>query len=380
MSVTGIPEGDVLEGDPRFMRLALALGYRNLGRTWPNPSVGAVVVAGEPGAERIVGQGVTAPGGRPHAEPLALAMAGAAARGATLYVSLEPCSHHGRTPPCTDAIVAAGITRVVTALEDPDPRVAGRGHGLLREAGIAVTTGVLAREAARDHRGHVTRVTQGRPSLHLKLAQTRDGFAGAPAERLRITGPIADGAVHLWRAHADAILVGIGTARADDPSLTVRLPGLSDRSPLRVVLDSALRILPSTSLVRSARDVPTLMITTRRAPIHAKRMLASFGVEVIGVESDRSGRIDLAAALQALAERGITRVCCEGGPQLADALAAADLVDVFTRITGPNALGGAGGLPAIGPALAERLASGHLRPVETRTFGPDRAVTYERSA
>jgi diaminohydroxyphosphoribosylaminopyrimidine deaminase/5-amino-6-(5-phosphoribosylamino)uracil reductase len=361
------------------MRLALALGHRNLGRTWPNPSVGAVVVAGEPGAERIVGQGVTAPGGRPHAEPIALAMAGAAGHGATLYVSLEPCSHHGRTPPCTDAIIGAGIARVMTALTDPDPRVAGRGHGLLAEAGIAVTTGLLAEEAARDHRGHVTRVTQGRPSLHLKLAQTRDGFAGAPTERLRITGPIADGAVHLWRAHADAILVGIGTARADDPALTVRLPGLSDRSPLRVVLDSSLRILPSTYLVRSARDVPTLVVTTRRAPIHAKRMLASFGVEVIAVDSDRTGRIDLAEALRAMAERGLTRICCEGGPGLADALAEADLVDVFTLITGPNALGGAGGLPAVGPALQERLARGHLRAIETRPLGPDRAVTYERS-
>lgn len=365
--------------DRRFMRLALALGHRNLGRTWPNPSVGAVVVAGEPGAERIVGQGVTAPGGRPHAEPIALAMAGAAGHGATLYVSLEPCSHHGRTPPCTDAIIGAGIAQVMTALTDPDPRVAGRGHGLLAEAGIAVTTGLLAEEAARDHRGHVTRVTQGRPSLHLKLAQTRDGFAGAPTERLRITGPIADGAVHLWRAHADAILVGIGTARADDPALTVRLPGLSDRSPLRVVLDSSLRILPSTYLVRSARDVPTLVVTTRRAPIHAKRMLASFGVEVIAVDSDRTGRIDLAEALRALAERGLTRICCEGGPGLADALAEADLVDVFTLITGPNALGGAGGLPAVGPALQERLARGHLRAIETRPLGPDRAVTYERS-
>ncbi|MFD1279525.1 bifunctional diaminohydroxyphosphoribosylaminopyrimidine deaminase/5-amino-6-(5-phosphoribosylamino)uracil reductase RibD [Methylobacterium goesingense] len=361
------------------MRLALALGHRNLGRTWPNPSVGAVVVAGEPGAERIVGQGVTAPGGRPHAEPMALAMAGAAARGATLYVSLEPCSHHGRTPPCTDAIIGAGITRVVTALTDPDSRVAGRGHGLLAEAGIAVTTGLLAEEAARDHRSHVTRVTLGRPSLHLKLAQTRDGFAGAPNERLRITGPIADGAVHLWRAHADAILVGIGTARADDPALTVRLPGLSDRSPLRVVLDSSLRILPSTYLVRSARDVPTLIVTTRRAPIHAKRMLASFGVEVIAVDSSRTGRIDLDEALRALADRGLTRICCEGGPGLADALAEANLVDVFTLITGPTALGGAGGLPAVGAALQERLAHGHLRAIETRSLGPDRAVTYERS-
>ncbi len=270
--LTGAAVSDWSALDHRAMRLALALGRRHLGCTWPNPSVGAVVVADG----RIVGQAATAPGGRPHAEPLALAMAGDAARGATLYVSLEPCSHHGRTPPCTDAAIAAGIARVVTAMEDPDPRVAGRGHALLREAGIAVETGLLREEARRDHRGHVSRVTRGRPSLHLKLARTRDGFA-APSggERLKITGAVADGVVHLWRAHADAIMVGIGTARADDPSLTVRLPGLSDRSPLRIVLDSTLRLTPSTHLVRGARDIPTLVVTGRHTPAHARRMLAS---------------------------------------------------------------------------------------------------------
>lgn len=365
-----------MSDDARFMRLALALGSRNLGRTWPNPSVGAVVVA----EGRIVGQGVTEVGGRPHAEPQALAMAGEAARGATLYVTLEPCSHHGRTPPCTEAIQAAGIARVVTALEDPDPRVAGRGHALLRESGIAVETGILRAIAARDHLGHVTRITKGRPSLHLKLARTLDGFAaGAPDQRLRITGPIADGAVHLWRAHADAILVGIGTARADDPSLTVRLPGLSGRSPLRIVLDSTLRLQPFTHLVRGACDIPTLVVTTRNAPVHAKRMLASFGVEVLSVAADATGRIDLPAALGALSERGLTRICCEGGPRLADALAQADLVDLCTLITGPAALG-AGGLPAIGPHLDASLSAGHLKAIETRAYGPDRAVTYERSA
>lgn len=368
------------EADRRSMRLALALGRRNLGRTWPNPSVGAVVVAGEPGSERIVGQGLTAPGGRPHAEPQALAMAGEAARGATLYVTLEPCSHHGRTPPCTDAIVTAGIARVVTAIEDPDPRVSGRGHALLAQAGIAVTTDVLREEAARDQVGHFTRAAQGRPSLHLKLARTQDGFAaGSPHQRLQITGPIANGAVHLWRAHSDAIMIGIETARADDPALTVRLPGLSDRSPVRVVLDSKLRLQPSTYLVRGARDVPTLVVTTRGAPVHAKRMLASFGVEVIAVDADGAGRVDLRAALETLVERGLTRICSEGGPRLADSLAEADLVDVLTVITGSIALGDGGGLPAIGPHLGGRLSSGHLRLVESRDLGPDRAVTYERS-
>ncbi|MCJ2132131.1 bifunctional diaminohydroxyphosphoribosylaminopyrimidine deaminase/5-amino-6-(5-phosphoribosylamino)uracil reductase RibD [Methylobacterium sp. E-045] len=361
------------------MRLALAIGRRNLGRTWPNPSVGAVVVAGETGRERIIGQGVTAPGGRPHAEPLALAMAGEGARGATLYVTLEPCSHHGATPPCVDAIIASGITRVVTAIQDPDSRVAGRGHARLVEAGIAVTQDVLRDEAARDHRGHITRVTMGRPSLHLKLARTLDGFAaGAPDERLRITGPIADGAVHLWRAHADAILVGIGTARADDPSLTVRLPGLSQRSPLRIVLDSTLRLSPTSHLVRSARDIPTLVVTTRSAPIHAKRMLASFGVETVQVSACSHGRIDLSAALSRLAEHGLTRICCEGGPHLADSLAAADLVDVCTLVTGPRAIGG-GGLPAVGEALTTRLHGPGFGITEARAFGADQSVTYERS-
>ena len=361
--------------DRRAMRLALALGRRNLGRTWPNPSVGAVVVAGG----RIVGQAVTAVGGRPHAEPLALAMAGEAARGATLYVTLEPCSHHGRTPPCTDATIAAGIARVVTAIEDPDPRVAGRGHAGLRAAGITVETGLLREEAARDHRGHFARVTRGRPSLHLKLARTRDGFAApSTGERLKITGPIADGAVHLWRAHADAIMVGIGTARADDPSLTVRLPGLAGRSPLRVVLDSTLRLNPASHLVRGARDLPTLVLTGRGAPAHARRMLASFGVEIAFVPTDAGGRIDLPAALTALAERGLTRICSEGGPALADALAAHDLIDACTLITGPVTLGEAGGLPALGDNLARRLADGTFTEVEARDFGPDTAVTYER--
>ncbi|WP_036302253.1 bifunctional diaminohydroxyphosphoribosylaminopyrimidine deaminase/5-amino-6-(5-phosphoribosylamino)uracil reductase RibD [Methylobacterium sp. 77] len=365
--------------DRRYMRLALALGRRNLGRTWPNPSVGAVMVAGPEGSERIVGQGVTAPGGRPHGEPIALDMAGEAARGATLYVTLEPCSHHGATPPCVDAIIAAGIARVVTAIEDPDPRVAGRGHARLTEAGLAVTRNILRDEAARDHRGHITRATKGRPSLHLKLARTQDGFAaGAPDERLRITGPIADGAVHLWRAHADAILVGIGTARADDPSLTVRLPGLSQHSPVRIVLDSTLRLSPASHLVRSARDIPTLVVTTRSAPIHARRMLASFGVETIQVDACSHGRIDLSAALANLAERGFTRLCCEGGPHLADSLAAADLVDVCTLITGPRAISG-GGLPAVGEALNDRVHGPGFRVSETRAFGPDLSVTYERS-
>ena len=367
-----------MSDDTSFMRLALALGRRGLGTTWPNPSVGAVVV--EPGTGRILGTGATAPGGRPHGEPLALAAAGEAARGATLYVTLEPCSHHGRTPPCTDAILAAGIARVVSALEDPDPRVAGRGHALLRAGGVAVETGLLRGEAARNHIGHVTRVTRGRPALHLKLARTRDGFcAAAGTERLRITGPVADGAVHLWRAHADAILIGIGTARADDPSLTVRLPGLADRSPLRIVLDTHLRLSPASVLARTARDTPTLVLTTRSAPAHARRALEALWVEVVTVPVDASGRIDLPAALAHLGARGLTRLCSEGGPRLAEALTQADLIDACTLVTGPMELGPGGGLPALGPTLAGALGGDGFHAAERLQLGPDTAVTYERN-
>lgn len=367
-----------MSDDTNFMRLALALGRRGLGTTWPNPSVGAVVV--EPATGRILGTGATAPGGRPHGEPLALAAAGEAARGATLYVTLEPCSHHGRTPPCTDAILASGIARVVSAIEDPDPRVAGRGHALLRAGGVTVETGLLGDEAARDHIGHITRVTRGRPALHLKLARTRDGFcAAAGPERLRITGPVADGAVHLWRAHADAILIGIGTARADDPSLTVRLPGLAARSPLRVVLDTHLRLSPASVLARTARDTPTLVLTTRSAPAHARRALEALGVAVATVPADGAGGIDLPAALAYLGERGLTRLCSEGGPRLAEALARADLIDACTLVTGPVELGAAGGLPALGPLLAEALAGDRFREAERLQLGPDAAVTYERN-
>ncbi|MDP4006160.1 bifunctional diaminohydroxyphosphoribosylaminopyrimidine deaminase/5-amino-6-(5-phosphoribosylamino)uracil reductase RibD [Methylobacterium sp. NEAU K] len=367
-----------MSDDVRFMRLALALGRRGLGTTWPNPSVGAVVV--DPGTGRILGTGATAPGGRPHGETLALADAGADARGAALYVTLEPCSHHGRTPPCTDAILAAGIARVASALEDPDPRVAGRGHALLRQGGVSVETGLMREAAARDHAGHITRVTRGRPALHLKLARTRDGFcAGAGPERLRITGPVADGAVHLWRAHADAILIGIGTARADDPSLTVRLPGLAGRSPLRIVLDSHLHLSPASVLARTARDTGTLVLTTRSAPAHARRALEALGVEIATVPADAAGRIDLPAALAHLGTRGLTRLCSEGGPRLAEALAQADLIDACTLVTAPVELGAAGGLPALGRELTRALASEEFRVAERLRLGPDEAVTYERA-
>ncbi|CAH1668682.1 fused diaminohydroxyphosphoribosylaminopyrimidine deaminase/5-amino-6-(5-phosphoribosylamino)uracil reductase [Chelatococcus asaccharovorans] len=351
--------------DRRFMADALALGRRHLGLTWPNPSVGALVVA--PGPEGLIlGRGMTQSGGRPHGEPVALAAAGAAARGATLYVTLEPCSHWGRTPPCADAIIAAGIARVVSALEDPDPRVAGTGHARLRAAGIDVTTGLLAAEAERAHRGHILRVREGRPAITVKLAMTADGFAGVAGERLRITGPVANGHVHLMRAHADAIMVGVGTVLADDPALTVRLPGMEAYSPVRVVIDTMLRTPPGAVVAETAGLYPTWIIAGRDAPVAAERALVARGVEVMRLGS--TGTVDLHAAMRLLATRGVTRVFCEGGPRLADALAAAGLVDELVTVSGPRplrALSARPGIPALGPHLAGLARGGIVKTVAT---------------
>lgn len=363
------------EWDTRLLRLALALGRRNLGRTWPNPSVGAVVVEEDGDAPVIVAQDVTAPGGRPHAEPLALAAAGAAARGATLYVSLEPCSHHGRTPPCVEGIVKAGIRRVVTAMEDPDPRVAGRGHAILREAGIAVSAGLMPDEARRAHCGHVKRVTGGRPWVILKLARTADGYAARrQGPRLLVTGEAANRRVHMMRAHADAILIGTGTALGDDPLLTVRLPGLADRSPVRVVVDATLGLPPALRVFASAGHVPTWIVAKSDAPAAAEKRLTGAGVEVLRLPG-AGARVDVGDVLRLLAERGITTVLVEGGPRLAEALAGAGLVDELVLLTSSIALGEEG-VPALGPALRLVLA-GNMRRTGCDTVGPDTIEWFE---
>lgn len=370
------PRPDLRPHDERYMRMALAIGARHLGLTWPNPSVGAVVVD-ESGPEPvIVAQGVTQPGGRPHAERVALEMAGERARGATLYVSLEPCSHHGRTPPCIDAVRDYGVARVVTALEDPDTRVSGRGHAILREAGVAVLCGVLAGEATRAHRGHILRVTQGRPSVLLKLARTADGYAARKGGgRLMISGPRSNARTHLIRARHDAIMVGIGTVLADDPLLTVRLPGLEPRSPVRVVIDSALRTPADAQIVRTASQIPTWIVAAEEAPVEAERRLVAAGAEVMRASS-RAGRVAIEEALRLLATRGITRVFSEGGPNLAEALIEADCVDEFATTTSRTALG-EDGLPAIGPRLSQALPGRFVR-VSSEDLGPDVLEFYER--
>jgi len=364
--------------DTRFMALALNIGRRGLGRTWPNPAVGAVIVRTDGPAPIIVGRGWTQPGGRPHAEIEALRRAGAAARGATLYVTLEPCSHDGKTPPCANAAIAAGIVRVVSAIEDPNPQVLGAGHARLGAAGIAVEVGLGAEEARRDHAGHIRRMRDGRPHVMLKLAVSADGKVGASGRRpAQITGEATRERVHLMRARSDAIMVGVGTALADDPMLNCRLPGMEKNSPVRIVVDSALRLPLGSRLVRSARETPVWVIAAGEAPQPAAAALQEQGVEVLR-SAGTGGRLDLAAVLKLLAARGITRLMVEGGPTLAAALLSADLVDeaeLFhsSVVLGPEGIDALEGLP-----LTALTQSPRLKAVSSAAIGVDRQEVFER--
>ncbi len=364
--------------DQRFMQLALTLGRRGQGLTWPNPAVGAVVV--KDGV--IIGRGWTQPGGRPHAEPEALKRAGEAARGATLYVTLEPCSHVGKSPPCADAVIAAGIARVVSAIEDPNPEVAGQGHAKLRAAGITVDIGLGAAEAARDHAGHFRRVRDGRPHVILKLAVSSDDKIGAAGRKpVAISGEAAKARVHLLRAQCDAILVGIGTVRADDPLLTCRLPGMAARSPVRVVLDRSLRIPGSSRLVHSARETPLWVMTSNLAEAPAAMKLGAAGAKVIRVATATPPPgLDLPAVLRALAEKGITRLLVEGGARVASSLVAAGFVDEVWLLRGAEPVG-AGGLAALGALpLTAITQSPNFQVRASESLQKDTLTIYERAA
>ncbi len=348
--------------DRRFMAMALALAARGLGRVWPNPAVGCVLVKDD----RIVARGWTQPGGRPHAEAFALASAGNAARGAAAYVTLEPCSHHGRTPPCADALIDAGVARVVVATTDPDPRVDGRGLEKLRSAGIAVETGVMAAEAEALNRGFILNRTVGRPLVTLKLASSADGrIATVTGESQWITGPAARAHGHRLRATHDAILIGSGTALADDPALTCRLPGLADRSPVRVVLDRRLRLAPDTALAGTARDLPTTVLTAPSHDQERRRRLEDRGVEVRTYDGTP------ASALADLAAAGITRLLIEGGAGVAGAFLRAGLVDRIVWYRAGLVIGG-DGRPAVEPIGALRLDEmPRWRRAELRRIGDD---------
>ena len=360
------------------MALALALGRRGLGRTWPNPAVGAVIVRRDGDAPLIVGRGWTQPGGRPHAEIEALRRAGEAARGATLYVTLEPCSHHGKSPPCADAVIAAGVARVVSALEDPNPEVAGAGHARLRAAGIVVEVSVGAEEARHDHAGHLRRMRYGRPHVALKLAISADGkVAAAGRKPVAITGEAVRERVHLMRAHSDAVIVGIGTALADDPLLTCRLPGMAVSSPIRIVLDSGLRLPLGSRLVRSAREVPLWVVAGTEASREAENALAAEGVTIVRA-AQANGLLDLADMLKHLGARGITRLMVEGGPTLATALLAADLIDEAVLFHSPKVVG-ADGIDALeGMPLAALTESPRLKCVVREPVGADTRTVFER--
>jgi len=356
--------------DARFMALALALGARGLGRVWPNPAVGCVIVQGG----RIVGRGSTAPGGRPHAEAVALAQAGAAARGATAYVSLEPCAHHAKTPPCAEALAGAGVARVVSAMEDPDPRVGGGGHAMLRSAGVEVSTGVLAGAAREIHRGFLTRLAEGRPMVTLKLATSFDGrIATATGESRWITGAAARRLVHAERARHDAVLIGAGTARADDPDLTVRGLGI-DHRPVRVVASRHLNLPAGGRLARGATTSPVWIVhdgAEGAVPDRLKREWEGHGVELLPARAAPGGQLDPGSLLGALGERGLTRVFCEGGGALAASLLQAGLVDELVGFTAGLALG-AEGRPALGALGLEALGEApRFDLVETRGVGGD---------
>jgi diaminohydroxyphosphoribosylaminopyrimidine deaminase/5-amino-6-(5-phosphoribosylamino)uracil reductase len=345
------------------MRHALRLAVRGLGRVAPNPAVGCIIVSAE---GHIVGRGWTQPGGRPHAETMALAAAGAQAKGATAYVTLEPCAHHGETPPCADAVVAAGVARVVVAIADPDPRTAGKGIAKLEAAGITVTRDVLKDRAAFVAEGFFKRVTLGRPMVALKSAESADGFVGRPGSRVSITGESARNHGHLLRAMHDAIMAGIGTVVADDPLLTCRLPGMEDRSPIRVVIDTHLRLPPTSQLVRTAREHPVVVFTTAAG----SDTLTNAEVEIVRLPAtDR--RMDLGAVMADLGRRGLTRILVEGGPTLEGALLDAGLVDRVHLYRAQHRLDA--GLPGIGARVA---ADARFQPFERRPLGPDILESY----
>ncbi|MGD9509381.1 MAG: bifunctional diaminohydroxyphosphoribosylaminopyrimidine deaminase/5-amino-6-(5-phosphoribosylamino)uracil reductase RibD [Geminicoccaceae bacterium] len=354
------------------MAMAMALAERGLGNVWPNPAVGCVLVRDG----RVVGRGWTQPGGRPHAESEAIARAGEAARGSTAYVTLEPCAHHGRTPPCTELMLQAGIARVVVAAVDPDPRVNGKGIAILREGGVEVAVGCLEAEACRLNSGFFARMCRRRPFVALKLATSADGrIATASGESMWITGEAARAEGHRLRLRYDAILIGSGTALSDDPLLTCRLPGLEERSPVRVVLDRRLRLPPAGRLARSSGIQPVWLFTVDPAAAAAER-LAAAGVTLHALP-DVEEADQLADMLASLAEQGITRLLIEGGAMVATAFLRASLVDRIHLFTAPLLLGG-DGVPALGPLGVRALADARRwHPVAARPVGQDRLLVLE---
>jgi len=355
--------------DIGHMRHALRLAARALGRSAPNPAVGCVIVSRD---GRIVGRGWTQPGGRPHAEAVALAQAGPLAHGGTAYVSLEPCSHQGKTPPCADALITAGIARVVGAVADPDIRVDGRGFGRLASAGVSVTYGVCEADARTLNAGFFNARLRKRPLVALKIAESADGFVADASGKSRwITSGVARQHGHLLRSRHEVILTGIGTVLADDPLLTCRLPGLEDRSPVRAVLDTRLRLSPSSQLARTAREHRVIVFTANESDGDE---LAAQGVEIVRIARDAAGRVALAPVLEQLAP--MTRVLAEGGPELNASLLNLGVADIVHLYRAPILLG-AGSRSALGALGSGLDTAPKLRLFARESLGPDVLESYE---
>lgn len=365
------------EFDRRVMAAALRIGRREMGQVNPNPAVGCIIVAGRV----VVGRGWTAAGGRPHAEQVALAEAGERARGATAYVTLEPCAHDSKDGPCAGLLAAAGIARAVIAMRDPDPRTNGRGIAMLKEAGVAVTEGVLAAEAAQAHSGHIRRVTLGRPHVTLKLAISADGMIGRrEGERMMITGKQTFDAVQVMRTEYDALMVGIGTVLVDDPRLTVRLPGLLDRAPARVILDATARLPVESRLLQNLEAEPPLIIfVSPEAPADRVSAIRQSGAKVITVPASGKG-LDMPAVLSALAEEGHARVFAEGGARVAASLVSGDLLDEIVIYRAPVVVGADGVRALEGMALSAIERTPRYVTVETVDVGEDVMRRYVRAA
>jgi diaminohydroxyphosphoribosylaminopyrimidine deaminase/5-amino-6-(5-phosphoribosylamino)uracil reductase len=355
--------------------MALALARRSLGRTWPNPAVGCVISR----RGSVVARGWTQPGGRPHAEAEALRRAGDAAHGADVFVTLEPCSHHGRTPPCADALIAAGIRRAVVAIKDPDPRVSGAGLARLRAAGVHVELGLEAEAAREITAGFLSRLTRGRPFVTLKLATSLDArIALASGESRWITGEAARARAHALRSTHDAVLVGIGTALADDPELTCRLPGREDHRPVRIVVDTRARLPLGGRLAMTAATYPVWAIIASDAEPSSVAALHSRGVETIAVDATQDG-LDLTAALVRLGERGITRLLVEGGGRIAAAMIRAGLVDHIVCARA-GLLIGADGVPGVAALGLDRLLTApRYRLMSTEACGDDVVELWART-
>lgn len=358
------------------MRAALALARRGLGETAPNPSVGCVIVRDD----RVLARGRTATGGRPHAEVVALSAAGQAARGATVYVSLEPCAHTGKTPPCTEALIAAGVARVVIGATDPNPKVNGQGGAQLRAAGIEVVEGVLRAEAAAVTSGFAMVMTEGRPLLRLKLASTLDGrIATSTRESQWLTGEPARRAAHAMRGRHDAVMVGVGTVLSDDPELTCRLDGFRTAPLVRIVIDSHLRTPLMSKLVRTATVDPLWLVHRDGADPARKQALTAAGARLIEVPSGAAG-VDLLAAMRALAQAGLTRILCEGGGTLAAGLLRAGLVDRLAWFHAPAVMGGDGWPAAQAFGITTLAEMPRFTPVKSERWGDDMLTTYRRAA